>query len=39
MIKLFKKFKRTFNPGSIFAYTKGIYIGKFAVLVDYSDSE
>lgn len=37
MIRLFKKLKKNFKPGSIFAYTKGIYIGKFAVLVDYSD--
>lgn len=37
MFKLFKKFKKKFDIGSIFAYTKSLYIGKMIVLVDNSD--
>jgi len=39
MFKLFKKIKKNFNPGSIFAFTKGILIGKMVVLVDSSEEK
>jgi len=37
MLKFIKKFKKKFKSGSIFAFTKGLYIAKFAVLIDSSE--
>lgn len=39
MFSFFKKIKKKFKPGSIFAFTKGILIGKMVVLVDSSEEK